>query len=388
VSKPRIGIITRSIDRSRKSGSGHHLAELLAHSVPRAWDLDITLVHYRENDDPIYELAPELIIPENPLAAAARLRKAGFGLIHFSPLTIVSPIHFLPAKKVATIHSAEPMLLPEYYSRTKRLHSRFVIPCYARKLDALITVSETSRAYFAEHYRIPKERVHVTYNACSPAYRRLPASDLTPADKWPYPERYLFHISKFSERKNPWNLLRGYAEFLRRRRAAGARRAGAAAPDAAEPEIKLVLAGSGWDGPEVRSFARELGIEDQLITPGFVGEEEVVELLNRAEAFLFPSYSEGFGMPNLEAMACGCPVVTSSAFAIPEVVGDAALKLKDPADWRGLAELIEKIVNDETLRTELVERGLRRAGSFSWEKSAETLLEVYRSLTAPDGKSG
>jgi glycosyltransferase involved in cell wall biosynthesis len=370
--KPRIGIITRSIDRGRKSGSGHHLAELLAHAIPKAGDLDITLVHYRESDDPVYDLAPELIVPVNPLAAARRLRSERFDLVHFSPLTIVSPIHFLPARKVATIHSAEPMLVPEYYSRVKRLHSRFVIPHYARKLDALITVSETSRAYFAEHYRVPEERIHVTYNACSPAYRRLSPSELTPGEAWPYPERYLFHVSKYSERKNPWNLLRGYAEFTRRR----------------EAQIHLVLAGSGWDAPEVRSFARELGIEENLVTPGFVGEEEVVELLNRAEAFLFPSYSEGFGMPNLEAMACGCPVVTSSAFAIPEVVGDAALILKGPADWRGLAELIEKIVDDESLRKALVKKGKHRASSFSWEESAETLLSVYRSLTSRDGESG
>jgi glycosyltransferase involved in cell wall biosynthesis len=379
--KPKIGIITRSIDRGRKSGSGHHLAELLAHAIPKAGDLDITLVHYQESDDPVYDLAPELIIPVNPLAAAGKLRSAGFDLVHFSPLTIVSPIHFLPAGKVATIHSAEPMLVPEYYSRVKRLHSRLVIPRYARKLDALITVSETSRAYFAEHYRVPEERIHVTYNACSPAYRRLSPSELTTGEAWPYPERYLFHISKYSERKNPWNLLRGYAEFARRRGAVDA-------PGTGEPNIHLVLAGSGWDAPEVASFARELGIEENLVTPGFVGEEEVVELLNRAEAFLFPSYSEGFGMPNLEAMACGCPVVTSSAFAIPEVVGDAALILEDPDDWRGLADLIERIVDDGSLRGALVEKGLRRASRFSWEESADTLLSVYRSLTAPDGESG
>lgn len=373
--KPKIGVITRSIDRGRKSGSGHHLAELLAHAIPKAGDLDITLVHYQESDDPVYDLAPELIIPVNPLAAAGRLRSAGFDLVHFSPLTIVSPIHFLPARKVATIHSAEPMLVPEYYSRVKRLHSRLVIPRYARKLDALITVSETSRAYFAEHYRVPKERIHVTYNACSPAYRRLSPPELTPAGAWPYPERYLFHISKYSARKNPWNLLRAYAEFARRR-------------GPGEDSIQLVLAGSGWDAPEVKDFARELGIEEKLVTPGFRGEEEVVELLNRAAAFLFPSYSEGFGMPNLEAMACGCPVVTSSAFAIPEVVGDAALILEDPADWRGLADLIERIVDDGALRSALVEKGLHRASHFSWEESADTLLSVYRSLTAPGGESG
>lgn len=364
--RAKVGIITRSIDRSRKSGSGHHLAELLSHALPRAEEFDITLVHYQESDDPIYSLAPQLIIPENPLAAAAVLRRERFELIHYSPLTIVSPIHFVPAKKVATVHSAEPMLVPEYYTLLKRLHSRYLIPRYARKLDRLITVSETSRAYFAEHYRIPEERIEVTYNACSPAYRRLAPSEYTSPDAWSYPNRYLLHVSKFSERKNPWNLLRAFAEL--RRRLEG-------------QDIKLVLAGSGWDGEAVRAFARELGVDEQIVTPGFVDEPEVVELLNRAEAFVFPSWSEGFGMPNLEAMACGCPVVTSAVFAIPEVVADAALILKDPADWRGLAEHLYALVTDNTVRALLVEAGFRRAASFSWAESAQTLLSVYRSLT-------
>lgn len=364
--KPKIGIITRSIDRSRKSGSGHHLAELLAHALPRAGEFDVTLVHYQQSEDPIYRLAEELIIPENPIAAAAALRREGFDLIHYSPLTIVSPIHFIPAKKVATIHSAEPMLVPEYYTVVKRLHSRYIIPAYARKLDTLITVSETSRDYFASHYRIPRERIAVTYNACSPAYRRLAPREYSSPDAWPYPERYLFHVSRFSERKNPWNILKAYAEFRRR---------------PGNADIKLVLAGSGWDSEAVSAFAADLGVGEHLLTPGFVDETEVVELLNRAEAFLFPSWSEGFGMPNLEAMACGCPVITSAVFAIPEVVGDAALILKDPADWRGLAELLVDVVQDKEVRATLVERGLRRASSFSWEQSAQTLLSVYRQLT-------
>ena len=102
--------------------------------------------------------------------------------------------------------------------------------------------------------------------------------------------------------------------------------------------------------------------------------------MNLAEAFVFPSFYEGFGMPNLEAMACGCPVVTSQAFAIPEVVGDAALTIADSPDTAALTDAIRRIRSDAELRARLVDRGRARAREFSWEESVQTILDAYRRL--------
>jgi glycosyltransferase involved in cell wall biosynthesis len=392
--RPRIAIITRSIDRARTSGSGHHLREMVRHLIPLAPDLDITLAHYTRSSDEIYTLAPELILPTNPLRAAAALNRGGFDVVHFSPLTIVSPINGLRARTSATIHSAEPMLLPEAYSWIKRVHSAHLIPRYARRLDALVTVSETSKRWFAENYRIPPERIHVTYNACSPAYRRLSPEELAAPDGVP-PEGagllgeapFILHVSRFSERKNPWTMLEAFADLVAgievERPATTPGGNGSSGPGEAPSipaDLRLVLAGKGWDGDAVWNRARELGVADRLDTPGFVAEETVVHLLNRAAVFWFPSLSEGFGMPSIEAMSCGCPVITSAVFAIPEVVGDAAVVLADPRDARGLADATRQIITDPARREALIAAGLAWSRRYSWDASARVLADVFRDL--------
>jgi glycosyltransferase involved in cell wall biosynthesis len=382
--RPRIAIITRSIDRSGSSGSGHHLREMIRHLIPLAPDLDITLAHYDPSSDEVYTLAPELILPTNPLRAAAALNRGGFDVVHFSPLTIVSPINGLRTRKAATVHSAEPMLLPEAYSWIKRVHSAHLIPRYARRLDALVTVSETSKRWFAEHYRVPPERIHVTYNACSPAYRRLSAEELSGA---PGEAPFILHVSRFSERKNPWTMLEAFADLVAgievERPATTPGGNGSSGPGQAPSipaDLRLVLAGKGWDGDTVWNRARELGVADRLDTPGFVAEETVVRLLNRAAVFWFPSLSEGFGMPNIEAMTCGCPVITSAVFAIPEVVGDAAVVLADPRDARGLADATRQIITDPARREALIAAGLAWSRRYSWDASARVLADVFRDL--------
>ena len=125
---------------------------------------------------------------------------------------------------------------------------------------------------------------------------------------------------------------------------------------------------------------RALGIAERYVAPGFVPDHDVAELMNAASAFFFPSLAEGFGMPNIEAMACGCPVVTTPGFAIREIVGDAALVVEDPYDAPALASALHDVISDHDLSAGLVRRGLARVPRFSWKKSAERLLSVYGQL--------
>lgn len=368
--KPRVAIITRSIDRSGSSGSGHHLREMIRHLIPQAQDLEITLAHYQHNEDPIYSLASELLLPLNPLRAASRLNSANFDVVHFSPLTIFAPINGLKARKSATIHSAEPIFLPEAYSWVKRVHSRYLIPHYARKLDALLTVSETSKAWFADNYRIDRETIRVTYNSCSPSYRVLDASEQRVESSIYIPGPYILHVSRFSERKNPWTMLKAFKALLD----------SAALSDL--DSLSLVLAGKDWDTPVVKEHALRLGIDKRIITPGFVSEETVVRLLNGAVVFWFPSLSEGFGMPNIEAMRCGCPVITSAVFAIPEVVGSAAILLSDPMNDEQLARETRDLLLDPEKRNFLINAGLSWSARYSWEDSASTMANVFRGLVS------
>ena len=152
--------------------------------------------------------------------------------------------------------------------------------------------------------------------------------------------------------------------------------------DTRAASYKLVCAGTGWDGEAVKSRVAALGLADAYIAPGFIDREAAVRLMNGARAFLFPSLAEGFGMPNVEAMACSCPVVTVRIFAIPEIVGDAAVLLDDPLDAAAMAAALGRVCFDEELRGRLVAAGRARTGLFSWKESAKKLLDLYARLAA------
>jgi glycosyltransferase involved in cell wall biosynthesis len=234
-------------------------------------------------------------------------------------------------------------------------------------MDHIFTVSETSKRYYADHWGVDPERVSITYNACAPSYRRLatPPGELSTLKRLGLQEPYLFHISRHSHRKNPEAIASAFARVARSEEI---------------PGLKLVLAGKGWEDDDLKARLRDLGVLDRVVFTGFVAEEEVVELYNGAFAFLFPSRAEGFGMPNVEAMACGCPVITSNAFALPEIVGDAAL-IVEPEDHDALAAAILRLHREPELRSRLIAKGVDRAASYSWEKSARTVLEIYSRLS-------
>ncbi|WP_319559855.1 glycosyltransferase family 1 protein [Marispirochaeta sp.] len=361
--RPRVGVFTRPIDKGT-SGSGHHLHEILRHVLELNKEFEIILIHYEKNDTDIYRSAPEIIIPRNPLRAAAVLKSFDFDVLHYNPLTIFAPMLGLKAAKCATIHGAEPNIVPRYYNLTTRLHARAVKPFLARRMDRIFTVSRTSKDYYVRNWGVRPERVSICYNSVSNAYRRL-GTETEIRKKYAISGRHIFHVSKYSPRKNPECILRGFAEL---------------AADSDFSDLSLVLSGSGWENDYTRSLVGELGLKKRVVCTGFTPEEDVVALFNEAEAFVFPSRAEGFGMPNIEAMACGCPVVTSSSFAIPEIVGDAAQLMEDADDYHDLAQKVRALLKNPSLRDDYVQKGLARAACYSWTTSAETVLSGYRDL--------
>ena len=366
----KIGIISRPVDQGT-SGSGFSLIHTLRAlgALRDEWEdlFEISLVHYLTGTHHLYREFPEVIVPRNPLRTARRLEKSDFALLHYNPLTVFSPVFGFSGRKVAMIHGAEPDLLPHLYSRPHVWHDRIVVPFLARRIDRVITPSRTTASYLEAKMRLPTPPL-VTYNAVSELFPPPPEGKRREllAQKYGITGPYFFHLSKFSERKNPWILLEAFDRFLREARTPRAHR--------------LLIGGKGWDNKAVDEFVAGRGLTDNVIRAGFLTEEDVALLYSEAEAFVFPSLIEGFGMPNLEAMAYGCPVITTDAFAVKEVVDDAALVLADPHDATGLAQMMGRIVDDEGLRRKLVERGFRRAREFSWEKSARLLLNLYAEL--------
>jgi glycosyltransferase involved in cell wall biosynthesis len=364
-STPRIAVFTKQLD-NWKSGSGHQLNEIMAKVLDRndargRNKIDFTFLHYRESENAIYQRVRHIIVPRNPLRFAAVLRRERFDLVHYTPLTIYSPIWFVPNKKTATIHGVEQLLLPEFFGPLEMFHERFLVPIFARKMDGILTVSNSTKDYLARHFRVKEDRITVAYNGIGGEYHpRDPGTLRAPLACGVRPP-YVFHISRFSERKNPWTLLDAFARF-----ASGKGK-----------NHTLVCAGKGWDDPAVLQKARALHLEGRLVCPGFISETDAAEFFSGADFFLFPTLAEGFGIPNIEAMASGCPVITTAAFAVPEIVGDAAIVVENPRDARALAAAMETLSGNQELRESLIRRGLERARLFSWEEGAKKLLAMY-----------
>ncbi len=362
--RPKIAVFTRPLDNWR-SGSGHHLNEILNAALALNNDrFHFTFVHYRLSDNPIYKRARELIVPRNPLRAAAALRRERFDLVHYAPLTIYSPIWGVPAKKVATLHGAEPLLVPQYYGKVLLAHEYLVVPFYARRMDHIITVSRTSARYFVEHFGVKRDSITICRNAVGPLFRVIPPAEVTAPERYGVSLPFILHVSRFSERKNPWVLLDAFARLVQEH----------------DLPHSLVCAGGGWNDERVLERVLALGITERFVAPGFVPDHDVAELMNAASAFVFPSLAEGFGMPNIEAMACGCPVVTTPGFAVKEIVSSAAVVVEDPLDGPAIARALYDVLKDDRLRASLVKRGLMRASLFSWNESASRLLSVYERL--------
>lgn len=271
---------------------------------------------------------------------------------------------------VVTIHDVIPMILPNYRQAAHVKVYMKLVSAAARGANAILTVSETSKKDIVRVLGIPSERIHVTYNATDSSLR--PVCDST-AIEWVRDSHgiagdYLLYFGGFDQRKNVERILLAYR---------------AARGDFHNP-CQLVLAGSmNLVGhplyPDPRPMILRLGLEGQVIVTGRISEEEKPALYSAARAFVFPSLYEGFGMPVLEAMACGTPVITSDTSSLPEVAGDAAL-LIDPTSVEAIAEAMVRVVNDAGLRDELHGKGLLRASQFSWEASAIKTLEVYRQV--------
>ncbi|MGA9351067.1 MAG: glycosyltransferase family 1 protein [Anaerolineae bacterium] len=282
-----------------------------------------------------------------------------------------SPL-FPTVPTVVTVHDLIPLILPAYRgSPLVRLYTRLVAAA-ARRAEAIITVSQASKRDIVRYLHIPPERVHITYEAAGEAFHPVKDEAQLTAIRREYalPKRYFLYLGGFDQRKNLSTLLRAFALLVNRQRAAGGEQA------------RLVIAGQvpGRESPlfpDPRRLVRELGVEERVIFTGWVPEGDKPALLSGAVTFVFPSLYEGFGLPAVEALACGTPVIASNRSSLPEVVGEGGI-LVEPTDAEALAEAMEVLLVDDVLRAELQQRALTQAAKFSWKQTAQETLTVYR----------
>ncbi len=271
---------------------------------------------------------------------------------------------------VVTIHDLIPLRLPEYAaSRRARLYMRLVSRA-AREATLILTDSYASARDIQELLRIPLERIRVIYLAVD---RDGPVAYQPLSDEASRPLRqrlglsrpYLLYLGGFDRRKRVPELLRAFADAER-----------------ILSDVDLVIAGQlpaqdSAFAPDPRPLAHDLGIEARVRFVGWVPEEDKPALLSSARAFLFPSVYEGFGLPVLEALACGTPAIVASGSCLEEIAGDGALVIP-PDDENALARTMIQIAHDDLLRRELAEAGLVQARTFSWARTAQETMSAYR----------
>jgi glycosyltransferase involved in cell wall biosynthesis len=246
----------------------------------------------------------------------------------------------------------------------------------------ILTDSSASRQDIIMRLRVSPNRVRAVYLAADSAYRPVPQGPGRAAirEKYDLPPVYFLYLGGFDHRKNLDALLRAFARVV-----AGME------SRTTDPEPWIVVAGrlprqDTPFTPDPRRIARELGVSRRVVFTGWVREEDKPALYSGARAFLFPSWYEGFGLPPLEAMACGTPVVTSDRGSLPEVVGPGGI-LVSPEDVNGLADAMESLWVDWALRQRLSMRAQRQASRFSWARTAQETLTAYREVAQRLGES-
>lgn len=295
-----------------------------------------------------------LYYPERLVRAA---RHAGAQLVH---LPTPAPIRAGGMPLVVTVHDLLPLRHPELFTRQTRAHTRLYAP-FVRKATRLIVPSQYTRAEAIELLRIPPDRVTVIPMARAQRFSPRMVDRDALAAEFGIGGRYVLAAGTLEPRKNLVTVLRAFRRIAE-----------------AFPDVDLVVAGGrGWRN---EAFEAELGgarAADRVRLTGFVSDERLVDLYAGAACFVFPSLAEGFGLPPLEAMACGTPVVVGDRTALPEVTGDAAL-LVDPQDFEAIAAQVVRVLEDAQLAERLSKAGLERARSFTWVATAAATERVYR----------
>lgn len=272
------------------------------------------------------------------------------------------------AKSVITIHDLSFLRYPEFFSARKNFwHSMVNVKKLLKKFDTIAAVSENTKRDIVELCGVAESKVKVIYSGVGKEYVRITNNQETITkqvkNKYDLPDKFVLYLGTIEPRKNVDGIIRAYNKLR-----------------AASPELrdyKLIIAGAkGWKSEKIYEAWKKSEYMNDIKFLDYIDSEDKVFLYNLAGVFVYPSFYEGFGLPPLEAMACGCPVVASYSASLPEVVGDAGLMV-DPYDVNAMAGAIKEILTDASLKNKLVERGLKQAKKFSWEKTAKEYFEIF-----------
>jgi glycosyltransferase involved in cell wall biosynthesis len=285
--------------------------------------------------------------------------------LYFEPNFI--PIHILADRIVTTVFDFSFVLFPEWHSRDKVLYFKKHFWDKIKTADRIIVISNFIKNEAINRFGFSKDRlttIHLGFD--HEIFKIYPPQALkTVKAQYRLPENFILFLGFIEPRKNLKRLLQAYTDL----------------GDKIRKELKLVLIWfKGWENEEVMRLMQNL--KSDIFYLGYLPGEELGKLYNLARLFVYPSLYEGFGLPPLEAMACGCPIIVSHTASLPEVCGDAAF-YADPQDANSISGAILRVLLDENLRNSLIQKGFDRASTFSWEKSALSHLKVFEEVFSP-----
>ncbi|MDD4156498.1 MAG: glycosyltransferase family 1 protein [Candidatus Cloacimonetes bacterium] len=270
---------------------------------------------------------------------------------------------FIHTKSVIVVHDLA-YFMPKLnaYPLIDSIYMKFMIKSSLKRTDHIISVSSNTKKDIIKIAGTDEAKIKVISEAADIKYRQITdKSNLNRIkDKYKLSDKYIFYSGSLSPRKNMIRLLIAYDKIKDK-----------------IPHKLVLTGGKSWDDEKVHELIAQLG--DSVIKLGHVLDEDMPFIYNLADLFVYPSLYEGFGLPPLEAMACGCPVVASKSSSIPEVVGDAAIMI-DPYNVDEIADAMYSVLTDMNLNNSMIDKGLNRANIFSWEQSAKHILELIKEI--------
>jgi glycosyltransferase involved in cell wall biosynthesis len=370
----RVGFLTYGLDR-KPTGIGRYSLELLRSLSAHRPDCEIVVLatepqdvfglfeSYEYHRIPGCQTLPALITYGN-VAISRAARSLDLDIVH-DPNGI-APFLLMPSniRTIVTLHDAFPFVHSSEHNWLDNLRYRWYLPTAISRTDRVITVSTCSRDDLQLYLRISPEKLDVVPEGVSELFHPLSDDrvhiDLEILDRHSITSPYFLYTGALNGRKNISGLLNAFRRVLLE-----------------DPNVQLVIVGKRqWKLPPIDGLIDQLGIANSVCFTGYVADADLPALYRSARAFVFPTFYEGFGLPPLEAMACGAPVITSNRSSLPEVTGDAAL-LVDPFDIESIANAMKRVNAEPALREDLRRKGLQRAARFTWKNSADETASVY-----------
>lgn len=353
-----IGIDARMIEMS---GIGTYIQHLMGHGIYdvavgneeeiRRYDSDVKVIPFSA---PVYGLKEQLQFP------CKAIKEAGVHIMHFPHYNV--PVIY-NGKYVTTVHDLTHIVLPEFLgNKIKYCYAKFLMSRTLKRAKHIFTVSDNSKKDIHDYFDIKEEKISITYDAIDEDFRvknRLEIDYLYNKYGIPRDKKLLLYVGNLKPHKNLSILLKALRELNRE-------------------EVYLLLVGKAFKSVDLNEQEKQMGIKDKVIHTGMVSKEELIDLYNLADLFVFPSLYEGFGIPPLEAMACGTPVIAANNSSIPEVCGDAAVYF----DGKNVDELtwdISIMLDSKEKQMELIEHGMKRSKIFDWKRAeAEVINRLYK----------